>query len=232
MRCSQPIGAEVVILEITIDRRSFLVSVGLLGIGTADGAGPFVGSATAAPPADVEAFHALSSFLTGTPDLDLDLAGRALAQLSALDPDFGQKVARLAEIVRSAGAANMDAFLAAPASSDKTVRETTTTIVSAWYLGFTGTPIPLRAEDDTGFVTFLQARMYEPTLDATVRPTYARAGTDYWVDPPPFVTAPPGPPGLKSWGSASPKGTGTIPGAANAEPNAEPATPGAARTEP
>ena len=87
-------------------------------------------------------------------------------------------------------------------------------IVSAWYLGYTGTPISLRAEDDTGFVTFTKALMYEPTMDATVRPTYARAGINYWVEPPDFVTPPPAPPGIKSWGRESPQGIGAIPEAA------------------
>jgi hypothetical protein len=107
-----------------------------------------------------------------------------------------------------------------------------TTIVSAWYLGFTGTPISLRAEDDTGFVTFTEARMYAPTMDATVHPSYARGGLNYWVEPPDFVTPPPAPPGIKSWGRESPKGIGAIPGAAAVEPNEAPAAPAATGSEP
>ena len=37
-------------------------------------------------------------------------------------------------------------------------------------------------------------------MDATVRPTYARAGLNYWVEPPPFVTPPPMPAGIEAWG--------------------------------
>ena len=42
-----------------------------------------------------------------------------------------------------------------------------------------------------------------PTMDATVRPTYARAGLNYWVEPPPFVTAPPMPAGHPRPGAGS-----------------------------
>ena len=105
------------------------------------------------------------------------------------------------------------------------LRETAATIVSAWYLGYTGTPIPLRAEDDTGFVTFTGALMYEPTMDATVRPSYARAGLNYWVEPPPFVHPPPMPAGIRSWGRESPQGIGTIPEAPAAVQDAAPETP-------
>jgi hypothetical protein len=120
----------------------------------------------------------------------------------------------------------MDDFLAHPSSSDQSLRDTIVTVVSAWYLGYTGTPIPLRAEDDTGFVTFTEALMYEPTMDATVHPSYARAGLNYWVEPPDFVAPPPAPPGIKAWGRESPQGIGAIPEAAPPPPEeAPPPTP-------
>ena len=208
-----------------IDRRSFLVSTGLLGIGVAlPGIGALVAPAAAAT--DAESFQALSEFLTGTQNLDRELADRAYAQLARLHTEFPQKMAALAEAVRASGAEKIDVWLARNAGDDA-LQATAVAIVSAWYLGFAA---PVRPEDDRGFVTFTKALMYEPTIDATVRPTYARGAPDYWIDPPPFVTAPPGPPGLKSWGSASPKATGTIPGAASAAPTSPPARSGTTPT--
>jgi len=203
-----------------MDRRTLVVTSGFLGLSALTGALAWpVEAASEVPQPDVEAFRALSCLLTGVPGLDLGLAQRAYNQLAALDPDFPGKVIALAEAVKSSGATGVDAFLASPSASGKGLGDTMTTIVSAWYLGFTGTPIPLRAEDDTGFVTFTQARMYEPTIDASVRPSYARDGLNYWVDPPSFVVAPVGPPGIKAWGKDSPQGIGAIPDAAATPPN-------------
>jgi hypothetical protein len=167
----------------------------------------------AAAPGSVEDFRALSVLLTGAPDLDPALAERAYNQLTALDADFPSKATAVAKAVGASAQTSVDAFLASPQAGGDGLKDTMITIVSAWYLGYTGTPISLRAEDNTGFVTFTKALMYAPTVDATVYPTYARDGINYWVDPPPFVTPPPTPPGIKSWGRDSPQGKGPIPDA-------------------
>jgi hypothetical protein len=209
----------------TIGRRSFLISAGRAGIGaSAICLTGWLISTSEAANENVETFRALSGLVTGKSDLDISLAERAYAQLRVLDADFPQKVAALAELARSSGAKTIDALLASSRGGDETSRAAIVTIVSTWYLGFTGTPISLRAEDSTGFVTFTKALMYEPTIDATVRPSYARAGTGYWVDPPPFVTAPQMPAGIKSWGRESPQGVGKIPGLDSVSPFAGPAT--------
>jgi hypothetical protein len=62
--------------------------------------------------------------------------------------------------------------------------DTVKKIISAWYLGYTGTPVSLRASDNTRFVSYTDAFAYAPTLDATVIPTYSRGKTNYWVRPP------------------------------------------------
>ncbi|HET7714522.1 MAG TPA: sugar dehydrogenase complex small subunit [Bauldia sp.] len=203
--------------ELALDRRAFVVS-GAFALTALAGAPWLVASAGAAP-ANVDQFLALSAFLTGAPGLDAELAARAFGQLTELDAGFPDRAGALADAVGTSQAPTIDDFLAHPASSDLGLRETAVTIVSAWYLGYTGTPIALRAEDDTAFVTFTKALMYEPTIDATVRPSYARAGLDYWVDPPPFVTPPPMPAGIRSWGRESPQGVGAIPEAPAAVPD-------------
>ena len=204
-----------------LDRRGFVVS-GAFALAALGGARWLVAPALAE---DADTFLRLSAFLTDVPDLDATLAARAFGQLTALDATFPEKTAQLAGAVTSSLAPSIDDFLAHPASSDTALRETAATIVSAWYLGYTGTPVPLRAEDDTGFVTFTGALMYRATIDATVRPTYARDGLNYWVEPPPFVAAPPMPPGIRSWGRESPQGVGAIPTAPADVPEAPGAEP-------
>jgi hypothetical protein len=215
-----------------LDRRTFIVS-GVFALSAFSGARWLVATAEAAP-ADTGAFRTLSAFLTGTPDLDTEIAARAFGQLTELDANFPEKAGALASAVAASEAPSMDDFLAHPASSDLSLRDSAATIVSAWYLGYTGTPISLRAEDDTGFVTFTGALMYAPTMDATVRPTYARAGLNYWVEPPPFVTPPPMPPGIRSWGRESPQGVGAILQAPATMPEdpPEPPPPAPPATEP
>jgi hypothetical protein len=210
-----------------IDRRAFIVA-GAFALTAVAGTRWLVASAEAAP-ADAEAFRTLSAFLTGAPDLDAEIAARAFGQLTELDAAFPEKAGALAAAVATSDAPSVDDFLAHPASSDLGLRATAITVVSAWYLGYTGTPIALRAEDDTGFVTYTGALQFEPTMDATVRPTYARAGLNYWVEPPPFVTPPPMPAGIKSWGRDSPQGVGAIPQAPATMPEDPPA---AAPSEP
>jgi hypothetical protein len=204
-----------------LDRRGFVMA-GAVALAAFGGVRWLVTPALAS---DADTFLTLSGFLTDVPDLDPALAARAFGQLTQLDAGFPEKTARLAGAVTSSLAPSIDDFLAHPASSDTALRETATTIVSAWYLGYTGTPVPLRAEDDTGFVTFTGALMYRATIEATVRPTYARDGLNYWVEPPAFVTAPPMPPGIRSWGRDSPQGIGAIPTAPADLPEAPGAEP-------
>jgi hypothetical protein len=216
-----------------IGRRSFLVSVGRAGIGVSALyiSGGLISTSEAANE-NVQTFRALSGLVTGKSDLDINLAERAYSQLSALDSDFPRKVATLVELARSSGAKTIDALLASPKQGDETSRAAIFTIASAWYFGFTGTPISLRAEDGTGFVTFTKALMYEPTIDATVRPSYARGGTDYWIDPPSFVTVPQMPAGIRSWGRESPQGVGKIPGLDSLSSVAKPATAAPVKSDP
>jgi len=177
-------------------RRAFFVKAGILGMGTLL-AGNLVApaaraqAASAAAPSDGDAFYALSTFLTHRPKLEADLAFRVYQQLTDLDADFPRKVVALGKAIEQAHVTDIDAFLALPASSDQTLRATMTAIVSAWYLGYTGTPANLSTQDNARFVTYTGALMFEPTKAETVIPTYSRAGTNFWADPPPGTPPPP-----------------------------------------
>ncbi|WP_321954054.1 sugar dehydrogenase complex small subunit [Paraburkholderia bannensis] len=127
-------------------------------------------------------FASLSGFLTGKTQLDTVLAARALSQLRALDPGFDVKLSALAAGIDASRAKTMDAFLATEAGVRN--RATATTIVSAWYLGYTGTPDLSKMADASRFVTYREALMFKPTLDVSIIPTFSRGKNGFWHEPP------------------------------------------------
>ncbi len=132
---------------------------------------------------DSAAFLDLSRILTGRSALDPAIAARALAALTAGDSSFPTQVARLREAIETEGLSDMRHFnsftLRHPA-----LAPTALTIISAWYLGYTGTPAMNSTQDDAHFVTYAGALMYQPTADATVIPSFSRGRTNYWAEPP------------------------------------------------
>jgi fructose 5-dehydrogenase small subunit len=187
----------------SVKRRGLLLGIGaaalVAGMGIEGGAAG-APAAGGPPPA---AFAEISRFVTGSRLDDETALGRAWSQLVALDAGFPQAVQRLRDAVTQAGLVSMSAFLASPLAQDAALIRTATTITSAFYLGFTGTPVSHRDKDDTGFVTFAGALMWRPTIDNTVIPTFARGKTDYWIAPPAGTPAPKGPQGQPAWQGAS-----------------------------
>lgn len=184
---------------ISVKRRGLLLGIGTTALMA--GMGIEVGAFGAAP-ADTlppAAFVEISRFVTGSKLDDASALGRAWSQLVALDAGFPNSVRNLTAAVKLAGLASMAAFMASPLAKDAALVKTATTIVSAFYLGFTGTSVSHRDKDDTGFVTFVGALMWRPTIDNTVIPTFARGKTDYWIEPPAGTPAPKGPQGQPSW---------------------------------
>ena len=57
---------------------------------------------------------------------------------------------------------NVGQLSGSPFYADPVIKDTTQKIVSAWYLGYTGTPVSLRATDGTRLVTFTGALAYAP----------------------------------------------------------------------
>lgn len=188
---------------ISLKRRGLLIGIGTTALMAGMGFGAT--ALTTAPPTSVpEAFVAISRLVTGSRLDDESAVARAWQQLTALDAGFAAAVARLHDAVTGAQLATMAAFLASPLARDAALVKTATTIVSAFYLGFTGTPIDHRVKDDTGFVTFVGALMWRPTIDVTVIPTFARGKTDYWVAPPAGIPTPPGAAGQPEWQGSAP----------------------------
>lgn len=144
-----------------------------------------VPAAPTAPAAalDLNRFLHLSQVLTGRPTLDPIIGGRALAALSAEDRRFSAQAGALLQAMTAASFTDMRTFKAFIAGHEA-LRPVALKIISAWYLGYTGTPAGNSDQDDARFVSYAGALMYQPTIDATVVPTYSRGATDYWAAPP------------------------------------------------
>lgn len=167
---------------------------------------PITGSlATAAEPEN--RFHRVSQALTGRQQLDPTISQRLYALLTRQNPLFPQRLAQLAEHLSRSEARAPEALLASLSEEEV---NTALTIITPWYLGYTGNPATTRATDDAHFVSFLSALMYEPTADLTPRPSYSQRGSDYWQAVPDGVSAPPMPATIHAWGKASPRAASGI----------------------
>jgi len=143
--------------------------------------------AAAPPPAagaiDLKQFLQLSQVLTNRPALDAVTGGRALANLTAEDQAFPAQAAALLRATAAENFTDMRAFKTFIARHEA-MRPAAMKIISAWYLGYTGTPSGNSDQDDARFVSYAGALMYQPTSDATVVPSYSRGHTNYWAEPP------------------------------------------------
>lgn len=177
-------------------RRQWLTSTSLLVAGgallplgqaaTTRAATP-VQTAPAQTSAEVDAFHELGLLLTGRKDLPLDVSARLLTALNRDDAGFTGKTQQLSKALADAGIKDINAFSGSSVAADPALKDTAIKIISGWYLGYTGTPVSLSDTDDTQFITYTGALMFERTREVTVIPTYSRAGTDYWKEAPPGI---------------------------------------------
>ncbi|MBK0096037.1 sorbitol dehydrogenase family protein [Erwinia sp. S63] len=142
-----------------------------------------------------------SELLTGRRGLDIGITERLWTLLCEQDSQFPAQLARLMTRLNALHSEDREQIVAQLDDADV---KTALTIISPWYLGYTGHPSTTKAVDDAHFVTFLSALMYEPTRDHTIRPSYARAGGDYWAEVPPGVIAPPMSTLIREWGDQSP----------------------------
>lgn len=161
-------------------RRGFL---GTMAISAAAVAGASFAGPVMAQNIDEHGFLALSALLTGRDALDAGIASRALSALKAVDSGFSDKAALLSAAIqqeRFTDMAKFDDF----AQRHPDLKPVALAIISAWYLGYTGTPEGELNKDNACFVCYETALMYEPTLDVTIVPTFSRGKTNYWGEPP------------------------------------------------
>ena len=136
-------------------------------------------------PISTNEFLSLSELLTGRQHLDLGIAKRALNALVAVDKQFAAKAKKLNQAIVDAKFVDMTQF-DSQFSHDPQLKQIAISIISAWYLGYTGTPEGESNHDNAQYVSYQDALMYQPTLDATIVPTFSRGHTNYWVEPPRF----------------------------------------------
>lgn len=173
-------------MTFTMNRRQLLAGVAAL---SASAMMPWATRLWADAPGEVSQreihdFLMLSERLTGKPQLNAKIAGRAYQGLLGLSADFPQRMHQLIEAMEEAELTDMRHFKAFAAQYPESVARTAIDIISAWYLGYTGTIDGNLARNTAQFVTYTGALMYRPTLDATVIPTYSRGHTNYWESPP------------------------------------------------
>jgi len=164
-------------------RRRLLETVTSVSVLSALATPGFVSEAFADTVSGQAEFLALSQTLTGRSSLNPGIAARAWADLSTEDSDFPRKSKALAAAMRDANFSDMRKF-SDFAAAHTDLQPTAMKIISAWYLGYTGTPSMNSTVDDARFVTYAGALMYQPTIDATVIPSYSRGHTNYWFYPP------------------------------------------------
>jgi len=170
----------------TLNRRQLLMGLAALSASTLMpwATRLWAGTPDDIPPQDITDFLSLSERLTMRPQLNSRLAGRAYQGLLDIDADFPRRMRQLIQAMDEAQLTDMRQFKAFAEQQPDALTQTAIDIIAAWYLGHTGTVQGHSATDDTHFVTYVGALMYQPTLDATVIPTYSRGHTNYWVSPP------------------------------------------------
>ncbi len=165
-----------------LSRRTFLISgTALAGFAAVKPALSWM--MNPAGQSDSVIFFKLSLLLTNRTPLSQLIAQRALHCLTAEDASFPQKMQQLCTQLDAANISIADDLIGHPLNTGAN-GDTVKTILSAWYLGYTGKPVPLRALDNTRFVSYTHALAFTPTLDATVIPSYSRGKTNYWIEPP------------------------------------------------
>ncbi|AEI37367.1 MAG: sugar dehydrogenase complex small subunit [Zymomonas mobilis subsp. pomaceae] len=166
------------------NRRQFLKVAGFsAGTAIAAGTAPLLAQDNNDKPLR-DQFYSLSTFLTGHNDLDRGLSDRTWDALLAVDSDFSVKSQALRQAIAAAAITDSSLLRLSAIGQDDALMTTAKTIISAWYLGYVGTPAGHAMEDNARFISYSSALMYRPTLDATVIPSYARGGPSYWVNPP------------------------------------------------
>ncbi|GAN61454.1 hypothetical protein ACI01nite_26240 [Acetobacter cibinongensis] len=173
-----------------LDRRTFLRSALIAGVTVSviRGTGSLARAddilLQAGPKLPPVAFGRVSAILTDKNNLNSTIAQRAYTALVATDSHFPEKLAALNHALESSNIKNSEDFMKSESYRDQALLDTAKAITKAWYLGHSGIPDSHDIHDNAHYIAFSQALMYQPTLDATIVPSYARAGLNYWVNPP------------------------------------------------
>ncbi|MGE7368575.1 sugar dehydrogenase complex small subunit [Neorhizobium sp. NPDC001467] len=168
-----------------ISRRG-LIRAGLLASAAAvvPFASPFAAdAANLSAPSD---FAAMSQLLTGHP-VRTELVERAWLALIGREQDFGSRYAALSRAIAAADFKDMKDWSTFSAALDEPTKSAAVAVISAWYLGVVG-KVDDEGENGPDFITYENALMWQPTIDATVIPTYSKLGPGWWGEVPSTVS--------------------------------------------
>lgn len=121
----------------------------------------------------------MGQFLTGK-GLDKALCDRAGSAITINNPNFFENLVKLQDFIKENDVSDVEALQTTPGFEGE-LRDTAKLLISALYLGYSGTPKAHSSVDDVQFVTFTQAITYQITHPYTPIPSYSRWGTGYWA---------------------------------------------------
>ncbi len=124
----------------------------------------------------------MAELVTGK-SIDPALASRAIEAITVNQPDFPQALEKLRAFAEENGITDVETLKTAD-GFDGDLKDTAKTLLSALYLGYTGTPKAHSSTDNVQFVTYTQALTYRLTEPYTPIPSYSRWGTGYWAELP------------------------------------------------
>lgn len=154
-----------------LSRRDMVIGGASLGGLNALSILPAFSAQPAASDERVARFMDLSSLLIQH-RLDPVTGKRIAGALAAQNPSLPDQMTTLLDIARKKNARIVEDFF--PDIPDGALKETTLSIISAWYMGVViDTP-------DAEVFAFEHALMYQPTRDVMTIPSYAKSGPNNW----------------------------------------------------
>lgn len=124
----------------------------------------------------------LARFLTNKA-INPDVASRAFDALSKINNHFQAEAKSLTDYIDAQQFNNVEA-LKTDALFNQKYKSTAMTIISAFYLGYVGSPQDHVADDGVQFVTYLEIETFRLTKDFTPIPGFSNHKTNYWVSLP------------------------------------------------
>ena len=137
-------------------------------------------SNTANAAVDAAAFLTLSQALIGYSDLSQETAARISTAMPNSVADFSAHIAHLTGLMHTG--LHTKALLAAT-SDNPALHATALAIIAAWYTGTIG------SGSKAVVVSYAEALMYRPVIDALPVPTYCSFGPLWWTSQPPSPDA-------------------------------------------
>ncbi|EJF90330.1 sugar dehydrogenase complex small subunit [Bartonella tamiae] len=133
-------------------------------------------------------FATISRMLVGRHALNDSVIMRGWTGLVDKFSDFSGRYHALEKAIFTSKLTSIEVIKTSTLFKDPIHKQTIMEIISAYYLGRIG-EIHANSETNKAYpVTFSQALMWEPTIDVTVLPTYARGGPGYWHETPQTLT--------------------------------------------